>query len=88
MAKRKQYLFQKFTDIICFLTLQKLQFCRHYESKDSENRGSYWKLLNLLAESGPQLQIHLQNCSVFSGENSIIQNYLIEACNEHLIKIY
>lgn len=73
-------------DITCFLALQELPFRGHNELENSVNRGNYRELLHLLAENDAQLQIHLQNSTVFSGETSIIQNDLIKACSEHLMQ--
>lgn len=85
-VKSNRYVVQKLIDITCFLALQELPFRGHNESENSVNRGNYRELLHLLAENDAQLQIHLQNSTVFSGETSIIQNDLIEACSEHLMQ--
>jgi hypothetical protein len=85
MVKCNRYVVKKLIDVTCFLALQELPFRGHNESESSVNRGNYRELLQYTAQNDSQLQMHLQNSTVFSGETASIQNDLIDACSQHLI---
>jgi hypothetical protein len=84
-VKQNREILKRLIAVTCFLGKQELAFRGHSEGRDSNNRGNYVQLLNLLAEFDAQLNQHLKTATVFTGLSSLIQNDLIQSVNNVMI---
>ena len=80
-VKQNREILKRLTAVTCFLGKQELPFRGHNERNDSNNRGNYVEILNLLAEFDEKLNQHFKSAVVFKGLSPSIQNDLIESVN-------
>ncbi|XP_046860181.1 zinc finger MYM-type protein 1-like [Xenia sp. Carnegie-2017] len=76
----------RFIDVVCFLGKQELSFRGRVELEESANRGNYVELIKLLSAYDPTLEQHLHTTTVFSGLSNRIQNDLIVAVKDVMLK--
>lgn len=77
-VNENRYVLKCLIDATCFSARQEIAFRGHNEKADSDNKGNYVELLNLLAIRDEKLAFHLKNSTVFIGTSKTIQNELIE----------
>lgn len=70
---------ERLIDAVCFLGSQELAFRGNDEREESENKGNYVELLNLIAKYDTKLENHLKTSTIFKGTSNNIQNDLINA---------
>lgn len=82
---QNRYILKCLIDVTCYLAQQEIAFRGHNEKVDSNNKGNYVELLNLLALRDEKLAHHLKFSTVFSGTSKTIQNELIQ-CISTVVK--
>lgn len=85
-VKQNRYILRNLIDAVCYLGKQELAFRGHDEGEESENKGNYKELLSLFAKRDDIFRHHLETSTVFSGVSSVIQNDIIEAISNFMIK--
>ncbi|XP_065224105.1 zinc finger MYM-type protein 1-like [Planococcus citri] len=80
-----RYILKCLIDVTCHLAQQEIAFRGHDEKADSQNKGNYVELLNLLALRDDKLAHHLENSTVFTGTSKTIQNELIECISKVVV---
>ena len=78
-VEKNRNILKRFIDAICFLGTHELPFRGHSEKVDSDNRGNYVDLLQLLSLYDPTLKAHLDTSTIFRGTSKHIQNDLISS---------
>ncbi|KAJ4430482.1 hypothetical protein ANN_22698 [Periplaneta americana] len=78
MVSRNRRYLGRLIQVICFLGKQELTFRGHDESDQSENKGNYLEILDILAQEEQFVREKLESLSGFKGTSSEIQNELIE----------
>lgn len=78
MVSRNRRYLGRLIQVICFLGKQELAFRGHDESDQSENKGNYLEILDMLAQEEQFVREKLESISGFKGTSSEIQNELIE----------
>ena len=84
LVKQNRLIVERLIDVVCFLGTQELAFRGHFENEDSDNKGNYLEMLELLSRQEQYIRDHLQSSSGFKGTSSIIQNELIETVTESI----
>ena len=85
-VKQNRYVLRNLIDAVCYLGKQELAFRGHDEGEESEIKGNYKELLSLFAKRDDIFRHHLETSTVFSGVSSVIQNDIIEAISNFMIK--
>ena len=83
VRKNRKYIRRLF-DVVFFLSKQDLPFRGHDESENSQNKGNYRELLELLAMEEPIMERQLQTSTSFKGLSSEIQNELIKIMSNNV----
>ncbi|XP_046862771.1 zinc finger MYM-type protein 1-like [Xenia sp. Carnegie-2017] len=86
MVHKNREVLRRFIDVVCFLGKQELSFRGRVELEESANRGNYVELIKLLSAYDPTLEQHLHTATVFSGLSNRIQNDLIVAVKDVMLK--
>ncbi|XP_063909844.1 zinc finger MYM-type protein 1-like [Zophobas morio] len=70
---------KRLIDAIIYLSTQECSFRGHDEKNDSDNKGNFKELIDLLKTYDSKLQNFLNEATVFTGTSKSIQNDLIES---------
>ena len=84
-VRKNREVLQSLIDI-CFVAVHELPFHGHNEGEDSLNKGVYLGVIELVAKYGGTLSNHLETSRIFRGTSNRIQNDLILAVSEVLLK--
>ena len=84
-VKKNRDILKRLIDVVCYLGEQELAFRGHNETKESDNRGNFVELTNVIKKYDPILNTHLEQSSVFLGLSNRIQNDFIESVGEILL---
>lgn len=68
----------RLVDMKIYLATQEQSFCGHDKASDSENKGNYKELAELLSIYDPKFDEFLKESSVFRGMSKTIQNDLLD----------
>ncbi|XP_046841831.1 zinc finger MYM-type protein 1-like [Xenia sp. Carnegie-2017] len=86
VVHKNREVLRRFIDVVCFLGKQELSFRGRVELEESASRGNYVELIKLLSAYDPTLEQHLHTATVFSGLSNRIQNDLIIAVKDVMLK--
>lgn len=85
-VRKNREVLKKLVDAVLFLANQELAFRGHDETESSLNQGNYLETLKLIAKYDAELNEHLNSNKVFKGTSSHIQNDIIAAVANVLLK--
>ena len=78
-VRKNREILLRLIEITLFLAKQELSFRGHDEGCDSENRGNFEELCDLLTKFDSTFASHLEKATVFRGNSKEIQNDLIDS---------
>ena len=75
---RNRHILSKIIDAVKFCGAFELALRGHDESDKSENPGIFRGLIDLMASIDRELEVHLENATVFKGTSKTVQNELLD----------
>ncbi|KAG1924938.1 zinc finger MYM-type protein [Pimephales promelas] len=75
---RNRHILSKIIDAVKFCGAFELALRGHDESDASENPGIFLGLIDLMASIDRELEVHLENATVFKGTSKTVQNELLD----------
>ena len=75
---RNRHILSKIIDAVKFCGAFELALRGHDQSDASENPGIFRGLIDLMASIDHELEVHLENATVFKGTSKTVQNELLD----------